>query len=486
MHDMTALTQDMTSAVDHATIEAFREDFRGELIRPGDDMFDSARRVFNAMIDRRPALIARATGPADVIAAVTLARESGLPLAVRCGGHSVAGSSVADDALVIDLSRMKGVRVDPAARTARANAGVLWGEFDRETQLFGLATPGGRVTTTGLGGFTLGGGYGWLSPTFGLTCDNLISADVVTADGRLVTASERENADLFWGLRGAGSNFGVVTSYEFQLHPLGPIVMGGLVMHPIDQGQELARAYREYVESAPDELATALAVLMAPPAPFVPEHLQGKPILGIVVLYAGPVEEAEAVVAPLRGLGQPAVDLVQPMPYTAFQALLDQSAPWGLHAYSRALHLQDLSGGAIDTILEYGAEIATYSPWSQTVIYRHGGAVSRVPEDATAVSHRGTAYLAHPIAAWEDPADTDRYLDWIRRFSTAMQPFTTGGVYLNLEGDNGADKVRANLSAEKYAKLAALKTTWDPENLFRLNQNITPGLSGSPTGRVAG
>jgi len=464
----------MTTRLSDATIEAFRGNFRGELIRPGDASYDQARRIFNAMIDRRPALIARPTGVADVIAAVNLARERDLSLAVRCGGHNLAGNGVCDDGLVIDLSRMKGVRVDPTARTARANAGVVWGEFDRETQLFGLATPGGRVTTTGLGGFTLGGGYGWISPRFGLTCDNLLSADVVTADGRLVTASERENANLFWGLRGAGANFGVVTSYEFRLHPLGPVVMGGLLMHPIERGAEVARAYREYVESAPDELATALAVLMAPPASFVPQHLQGKPVLVIVVLYAGAVEEAEAVVAPLKQLGPPALDGVQPMPYTAFQALLDPSAPWGLHVYSRGEHLAGLTDGVIDVYLEYGTEIATFSPWSQTIIFRHGGAVARIPDEATAFSHRRTAYMAHPIAAWENPAGTDRHLDWMRRFSAALRPFVTGGVYLNLEADEGADKVRANFSAEKYAKLAALKAKWDPHNLFRLNQNIKP------------
>src|ERR671933_662848 len=306
-----------------AAVQELEANFWGELIRPENDGYDAARSVYNGMIDKRPALIVRPTGAADVIAAVKLARESGLPLAVRCGGHSPAGNGVCDGGLVIDLSRMRGVRVAPTARTARANAGVIWGEFDRETQLFGLATPGGRVTTTGLGGFTLGGGYGWLSPKFGLTCDNLLAADVVTADGRLVTASEHENADLFWGLRGSGGNFGVVTSYEFRLHPLGPLVVGGLLLHPIDRGPEVARAYRPYVESGPDELATALAVLMAPPAPFVPEYLHGKPVFGIVVLYAGAVEEAEAVVAPLQRLGPPAVDLVQPMSYTAFQALLD-------------------------------------------------------------------------------------------------------------------------------------------------------------------
>lgn len=471
---MTTSRQIATTSVDDATIEAFRADFRGELIRPGDTTYDKTRSVFNGMIDRHPALIARPTGPADVVAAVKMARESGLLLAVRCGGHSLAGNSVCDDGLVIDLSRMKGVRVDPAARTARANAGVLWGEFDRETQLFGLATPGGRVTSTGLGGFTLGGGYGWISPKFGLTCDNLLSADVVTADGRLVTASARENADLFWGLRGGSGNFGVVTTYEFQLHPLGPMVVGGLLLYPIERGQEIARAYRDYVESAPDELGTAIVVIMAPPEPFVPEHLQGKPVFGIVVLYAGTVEEAEPVVAPLKRFGPPAVDLVQPMPYTAFQALLDPAAPWGARAYTRALHLQGLSDGAIDTSLKYGAEIIATSPWSQMVIFRHGGAVSRVPEEATAFSHRGTAYMAHPIADWQDPADTERHLDWLQRFSVALQPYTTGGVYLNLESEEGEDKVRANLSAEKYAQLAALKAKWDPQNLFRLNQNIQP------------
>jgi FAD/FMN-containing dehydrogenase len=471
---MSTSTQDVTTDLDDATTAAFRADFRGEIIRPGDDGYDQARGMFNAMIDRRPALIVRPAGAADVINAVKLARESGVPLAVRCGGHSLSANSICDGSLMIDLSRMKGVRVDPAARTARANAGVLWGEFDRETQLFGLATPGGRVTTTGLGGFTLGGGYGWLSPKFGLTCDNLVSADVVTADGRLVAASERENADLFWGLRGGGGNFGVVTSYEFQLHPVGPMVMGGLLIHPIDRGQEVARAYRSYVESAPDELATAIAVLMAPSAPFVPEHLQGKPIFGIVVLYAGPIEEAEPVVAPLKHLGLPAVDLVQPMPYTAFQGILDHSAPWGLHSYTRGLHLADLADGVIDGVLQYGAEIATFSPWSQMIVFRHGGAVARMPDDATAFSHRGTAYMAHPIAAWEDSADSDRYLDWVKRLSAAMQPFATGGVYLNFEPAAGEDKVRAGFGPEKYAKLAALKAKWDPQNLFHLNQTIKP------------
>lgn len=461
---------------EEAAVQEFATNFRGELIRPEDDGYDEARSVYNAMIDKRPALIARPTsGAADVIEAVNLARESGLPLAVRCGGHSVAGKSAVDGGVLLDLSRLKGVRVDPASRRARANAGVLWGEFDRETQLFGLATPGGRVTTTGVGGFTLGGGYGWLSPKYGLTCDNLTSADVVTADGRLVTASESENEDLFWGLRGGGGNFGVATSYEFRLHPVGPTVLGGLALHPIDDAKNIVRRFRDYVEEAPEELATAVVILQGPPEPFVPQHLHGKPILAMFALYIGDADEGMDVVAPLKELGPPAVDLIQPMPYTALQALIDPLAPEGNLNYNRGEHLSGLSDEAIDTFVDYASEISLVSsPLTQTIIFRHGGAVSRVPDDATAASHRDAAYMVHPIACWQDPADSDRYLDWVKRFSEAMGPFKTGGVYLNFEPDEGEERVRAGFGAEKYARLVELKDKWDPENLFRINQNIKP------------
>jgi FAD/FMN-containing dehydrogenase len=461
-------------AVTDAVLELEEGDFRGEVIRPSDAAYDEARAVYNGMIDKRPALIVRPTGAADVIDAVNLAREKNMLIAVRCGGHSIAGKGVCDGGILIDLSRLKGVRVDRTSRTARANAGALWGEFDRETQLFGLATPGGRVTGTGIGGFTLGGGYGWLSPKWGLACDNLTSVDVVTAGGRLVTASEYENADLFWGIRGGSGNFGVVTSYEFRLHPLGPIVLAGLVLHPIDEAKDLIRAYRDYVESAPEELATAVAIFMAPPAPFVPQPLQGKPVLGMVAVYIGEADEGRDVVAPLKELGPPAVDLIQPMPYTAFQAILDPTAPWGLLNYNRGEHLTGLSDEAIDSYVEHASEISRVSPWTQTIIFRHGGAVSRIPEDANAASHRDDAYIAHPIACWEDPADSDRHIAWIRGFSEAMRPYTTGGVYLNFEPDAGEERVRAGYGAEKYAKLVELKDKWDSENLFRVNQNIKP------------
>jgi FAD/FMN-containing dehydrogenase len=472
--DIDAMKVPLSEPLEEAAIQEFAAGFLGQVIRPGDSGYDEARTVYNGMIDKRPALIVRPAGAADVIDAVNLAREKNLLLAVRCGGHSIAGKGVCDDGVLIDLSSLKGVHVDPESRTARANAGVLWGEFDRETQLFGLATPGGRVTTTGVGGFTLGGGYGWLSPKYGLACDNLISADVVTADGKLVTVSESENADLFWGVRGGSGNFGVVTSYKFRLHPLGPVVLAGLVLHPIDEAKDLIRTYRDYVETAPEELATATAIFMAPPAPFVPPHLHGKPVLGMVAIYIGDVDGGHDIVAPLKELGPPAVDLIQPMPYTAFQAILDPTAPWGLLNYNRGEHLMGFSDAAIDTYVEHATEIARVSPWTQTIVFRHSGAVSRIPEDANAASHRDDAYIAHPIACWEDPVDSDLYIKWIRGFSDAMHPYTSGGVYLNMEPDAKEERVRAGYGAEKYAKLVALKDKWDPGNLFRVNQNIKP------------
>jgi FAD/FMN-containing dehydrogenase len=463
---------------EQASIDAVTElgdGFKGEAISPSDLGYEKARAVWNGSIDKRPALIVRPTGAADVIDAVNYARAESLPLAVRCGGHSVAGNGTVDGGVLVDLSSLKGVHVDPQARTARVNGGVLVGELDRETQLFGLATPSGRVTTTGMGGFTLGGGYGWLSPKFGLACDNLLSADVVTADGRLVTASQRENDDLLWGLRGGSSNFGVATSYEFRLHPLGPIVLAGLLVHPIDEANSVLRANRDYVESAPEELVTATAILQAPPAEFIPPHLHGKPVLGLFVLYIGDPDEGGAVVAPLKELGPPAVDLVGPMPYTAFQAMIDPFAPRGMLNYHRGIHLNALLDEAIDRYVDLGTEIALVSAaTTMSVLFRHGGAVSRVPDNATAAGHRDAAYMAHPIACWQDPVQSQLHLDWVQRFSEAMAPFTTGGVYLNFEPDEGEERVRAGYGAEKYARLVTLKDKWDPDNLFRVNQNIKP------------
>jgi len=458
--------------------------FGGEVIQPGDPRYDEARRVWNAMIDKRPSLIARPSDATDVAAAVDFAREHGLPVAVRCGGHSVAGKSACDDGLLIDLSLMKGVRVDPEQRTARANAGVLWGEYDRETQTAGLATPGGRVTTTGIGGFTLGGGHGWLSPKYGLACDNLISAEVVTAEGRLLTASENENEELLWGLRGGGGNFGVVTSYAFRLHPVGPTIVGGMLIHPLEQAGEVLRAYRDYVDEGPDELATAFAFFAAPPAPFIPEQLQGRTVLGIIACHCGELPEGERVVRPLKELGPPAVDLVGPMPYTDFQALLDPTAPPGLRTYNTGEFLNGLTDQAIDVLTGHAPQ--GLAPLTQIIVFRHGGAVGRIGEEETAFGNREPAYLLHPLATWMEPAEDDRHIAWLRELVRDMEPFKTGGVYLNQSPEGGDEQLLDGYGRPNYARLVALKEKHDPANLFRFNHNIRPAATALSENSLSG
>jgi|Tabmets5t2r1_1033131.scaffolds.fasta_scaffold02429_4 FAD/FMN-containing dehydrogenase len=445
---------------------------RGQVIRPDDLDYDSTRAVFNGMVDKRPALIVRPAGSADVVDAVKYARQQGLPVAVRCGGHSVAGKSATDGGVLIDLRSLKGVHVDPDTRTAYCNAGVLWGEYDRETQAFGLATPGGRMTTTGVGGFALGGGYGWLSPVYGLTCDNLLSVDVVTADGRIVTASEDINPELFWGLRGGGGNFGVVTSYRFRLHPVGPIVRAGMLIYAADQAESVLQAYRDYVATAPEELSTAFSMLLAPPEPFVPPELVGKPVLGILVMYVGDTDEGVEAVRPLTEIDGLLMNLVEPMPYTAFQAIIDGFAPEGWLNYWRGLHLTGLDDTAIDAYAAAGRQVP--SAMCQFVVFHTGGAVSRVPDDAMAASHREAAFMAHPIAQWQDPADTERHREWVETCTAAMAPHLTGGIYLNFEPEDDEGRVRAGYGADKYDRLVRIKDAWDPDNLFRENLNIKP------------
>jgi FAD/FMN-containing dehydrogenase len=445
--------------------------FRGDVIAPDDPAYDEARRVWNAMIDKRPALIARPQDTADVAAAVDFARERSLPIAVRCGGHSVAGKGVCDDGLLIDLSRMKGVDVDPEDRTARANAGVLWGEYDSETQAFGLATPGGRVTTTGIGGFTLGGGHGWLSPKYGLACDNLVAAEVVTAEGKVLTASEDENEDLLWGLRGGGGNFGVVTSYKFRLHPVGPTIVGGMLIHPLERAGEVLRAYRDYVDSGPDELATGFAFFPAPPEPFIPDRLQGRTVLGIIACHCGELEEGERVVRPLKELGPPAVDLVGPMPYTDLQALLDPTAPPGWRWYNTGEYLSGLTDEAIDVLADHAPQ--GLDPLTQIIVFRHGGSVSRIGDEETAFANREPAYLLHPLGAWVEPEDDERHIAWLRELVRDMEPFKTGGVYLNFS-PGGEERLLDGYGHGKYERLVALKRKYDPANVFRFNHNIRP------------
>lgn len=454
--------------------------FRGETIRPGDRDYDIARSVYNGSIDRRPAMVVRPHGAADVIDVVDYARESGLPISVRCGGHGIAGTSVCEGGVLIDLAAMKGVHVENDKQTAVAQGGTLWGEYDRETQLFGLATPGGRVTTTGVGGFALGGGYGWLSPVFGLTCDNLVGADVVTAEGRFLHVSEDEHPDLLWALRGAGANFGVVTAYELRLHQVGPQLLAGMIVVPNDaNAADVVKGYRDIVEAADERLVTALATVLAPPEPFVPPELVGTPALGVVACWVGDPADGTDAIRPLRELMAGGIDLVQPMPYTAFQAMLDGFAPRGWLNYHRGQHLAALTDDVVEPYLEVGRDIG--SPMTQGIVFRHAGAVSRVAEDATAAGNRSAPYMAHPIAAWQTSKETDHEMAWVRRFSEAFAPVTTGRNYLNFEPGTTLADVRSGFGDEKFERLVALKDEWDPNNLFRSNHNIPPTGWEQPT-----
>jgi FAD/FMN-containing dehydrogenase len=460
----------MTDQLLHTT--TLREGFDGEVLTPGDTGYDEARRVFNGMVDRRPRVIARCSSTADVVAAVGFAREHDLTIAVRGGGHSVAGLGTCDDGLVIDLCGLRHVDVDPAARRVRAGGGVLWGELDAATQAHGLHTPGGRVTTTGVGGFTTGGGYGWTSCRYGLACDNLVRAEVVLADGSVVIAGEGEHSDLLWGLRGGGGNFGVVTELELRLHPLGPMVLAGLLLWPFERAAEISRAWRDLADAAPDELGTACVVMTAPPEPFVPEPLRGRPAVAVAVIVAGDPGTGGALVQPLRDLA-PATDLVGEMPYTAFQGLLDASAPHGLRSYWRGEFLDELGDAALDAFVAGGRDLAERgAPLSQAVMFRVGQAIAAVPEEATAMSQRGARYLFHPIVMWEDAADDERMIASGRAFAETMRRWGTGAAYLNFTPEE--DRVGDAFGAAKLGRLVALKDRYDPENRFRLNHNIAP------------
>lgn len=461
----------MDRPLNAAAVGELRETVRGELLRPGDRDYDEARKIWNGMIDKHPALILRCTGVADIRAAVDFARANDLLVAVRGGGHNVAGNAVCDGGIVIDLSRMKGIHVDPARRVARAQPGLTWGEFDRETQAFGLAVTGGVQSTTGIAGFTLGGGYGWLARKHGLTCDNLLSADVVTSDGGFVTASPTQNEDLFWGIRGGGGNFGIVTSFEYQLHPLGP-VLAGMALHPLSRAEEVLRFYREFVRTAPDELFTVVILMTAPKAPHLPERLHGTPMIALTACYSGPIEEGERVLKPLREFGSPEVDLIHQQPYTTHQTMLDAVNPPGLHNYWKAEYLRSLEDDAIAEILSHISQ--KKSPMSRILISHLQGAVARVKEGETAYSHRDAPFLLNINAMWTDPAESEAQVGWARDFWSAVQPFSAGGGYVNFLSNEGDDRVRAAYGRETYQRLVDLKNRYDPTNFFRLNQNIKP------------
>ncbi len=444
-------------------IQQLRSAIRGPVIAPGDAAYEAARRIFNAMIDRRPEAIVRCAGAADVIAAVTFAREHHVAISVRGGGHSVAGSAICEDGLTIDLEEMKGIRVDSVRHTAHAQSGLRLGELDRETQAFGLATPLGIATDTGIAGLTLGGGIGWLNGRYGLACDNVLSFDVVTADGTLRTANANQHEDLYWALRGGSGNFGVVTSFEYQLHCVGPTVLGGMIAYPFARAKEVLATFLEFSEACPDELSTMAGLLTLP---------DGTPAVAVAVCYCGGIDTGSRLIAPLRLLGTPLVDAIQPLPYLAQQALMDDAFPPKVnHHYWKSSFATAMSEVGLETLVEQMAR--TPSPLTLAFLQQLHGAAARVPVDATAFSHRGYRYDFAFITQWSDPADTDRNLQWTRDAFAAMEPHLEAGVYVNNLGEEGTDRVRAAFGTN-YDRLVAVKSAYDPDNVFRSTQNIAP------------
>lgn len=454
-------------------LEQFSTSLRGQLITPDDENYDSARQVWNGMIDRRPALIVRCKGAADVINAVNFARENDLLVAVRGGGHNVAGTAVCDDGIVIDLSEMRSVRVDPVARVAQVQGGALWGDVDHETQAHGLATTGGIVSHTGVAGLTLGGGIGWLMRKYGLTVDNLISADVVTANGTFLSASEEKHADLFWALRGGGGNFGVVTSFEFALHPVGPQVLAGSVFWEADDTAEVLRFYRDFARNAPNELGTVVKFGTIPPLSVVSKDLHWRPAMALNVCWMGSIEEGERVLEPMRKHGTPLVDLIAPKPYMTHQSSTDSTVLHGWHYYWKSTDLPELSNDLINVLVEHA--FSATSPRSYSVMFHLGGAVSRISSDATSYAGRHALHNINVNGVWlpdQDLAETETV--WTRKFFRALEPFREG-VYVNfLDADDGPQRVREAYGDSIYTRLATIKAKFDPDNLFRMNQNIIP------------
>jgi FAD/FMN-containing dehydrogenase len=477
MADTTIAPAGPAAEFDAETIDAFRAGLRGPLLRPGDEGYDQARHnVNNALIDRHPVLIARCTGPADVIAAVTFAREHNLLVSIRGGGHNVAGSAIADGGLVIDLGLMNQVRVDPAAGTVRAGGGATWGAVDRETQVFGLATTGGVVSTTGVGGLTLGGGLGHLRRKYGTCCENLVSVDIVTADGQLRTASATENPDLFWAVRGGGGNFGVVTSMEFRLYPVGPIVALAAPIYPFAEAGKLLRAWRDFMEAAPTDVSSNALFWSMPPLPFVPPDQHGQPVLILAAVYAGAAEEGERILQPLRSLATPLADLSAQMPYTVLQSAFDVFFPYGqLRYYWKSIYLDGLGDEVIDAIVERGAGRPTTE--ALIALWHLGGAMNRGGPDETAFAGSSAPFMLSLDTTWTDSADDERCIAWTRQFWSEMHAYSSGGLYLNF-GGFGEEKeqlVRAAFGPN-YDRLVAVKQRYDPDNLFRVNHNIRPGV----------
>jgi FAD/FMN-containing dehydrogenase len=459
-----------TAGLSEAAAEELDASLRGELIDPESDAYDEARSVYNGMIDRRPAAIVRCADVADVMATVELAREKRLDLSVRGGAHSVPGFGTNDGGIVCDLAGMRSIRVDPERRTVRAEGGCTWGDLDHATHAFGLATTGGIISTTGVAGLTLGGGIGHLARRHGLSCDNLISADVVTADGRLVTASEEQNPDLLWALRGGGGNFGVVTSLEYRLHPVGEIY-GGPIFYPVDRAGEVMRFYREFIADAPEELGAFFAFQIAPPLPFIPEERHGETMCLIVTCWSGPVEEGEQAIAPLLDAAPVAAEHVGPMPYPALNSAFDALLPAGLQHYWKADFVRELSDDAIAAHVEYGPRVPCVEATMH--LYPIDGACHRVASDETAFAYRDARFACVIAGMWPDPADNERNTAWVRDYWGAIHPHSEPGGYVNFMAGDDQDRIRDNYGGN-YDRLAAVKGRYDAENLFRMNQNIEP------------
>ena len=473
MTDLSLRTLDGASKkISPDTVTALRSGLRGTVVLPGEDGYDSARTIWNAMIDRRPGLVVRCLGASDVINAVKLARDEKLLVAVRSGGHNIAGNAVCDGGLLIDLSLMKSVHVDPASATARVQPGATLADFDKEAQAFGLATPLGINSTTGVAGLTLGGGFGWTTRKFGLTVDNLISADVVTADANLIRASSKEHDDLFWALRGGGGNFGVVTSFEFNLHPLGPEVLSGLVVHPFEKAGELLPEFRRIANEAPDELTIWVVMRKAPPLPFIPTEWHGKEVLIFAACYSGDIKEGEKAVKPLRELGKPIADVISPHPFTGWEAAFDPLLTPGARNYWKSHDFTDLSDPAIKVILE--AVRSLPSPECEVFIAHVGGAMSRVPANATAWPNRDAHFIMNAHTRWREPAQDKACIAWARQLFEATAPYASGSVYINFMPDDENDQVE-KAYGPNYRRLTEIKRRYDPHNLFRVNQNIRPG-----------
>jgi FAD/FMN-containing dehydrogenase len=459
--------------INDAAIQLLKSRLRGDIILPGDTDYDKERSIWNGMINKKPGMIICCKGGSDVIHSINFARENNLLISVRGGGHNVAGNAVCEGGLMISLIYMKGIIVDPVNRTATAQPGVNWGELDKETQVFGLAAPGGVVSTTGISGLTLGGGFGWISRQFGFTSDNLISADIVTADGKFMTASKNENSDLFWGICGGGGNFGIVTSFKYKLHKVGPNVVAGLTLYPVKDAPDVIKFFNEFSKSAPDELTLLLVLRLAPPAPFVPVEFHGKPVVGIGLLYNGDIEEGKKVVEPIKSFGKPVVDVITVKPYMVHQSMFDAGQASGKYYYWKSEYLPEINDDCAKVIIENLDKIT--SPLTGILIFQLKGEINRIDENSSAAEYRDAVFIMNINTCWEKPEESEKHIKWTKDFWNSMLAFSSGGVYVNfISQDEGEERAKAAYKAN-YKKLAQLKNKYDPSNFFRINQNIKPG-----------